>query len=47
MCFLAKCQNCKKYTWRGCGNHIQSVKQQAEREGKPWCECTPEQRRPG
>ncbi|CAG8532719.1 2096_t:CDS:2 [Funneliformis mosseae] len=25
MCFQVTCQTCQKYTWQGCGKHIDSV----------------------
>ena len=25
MCVKVICQKCNKWTWKGCGNHVQSV----------------------
>lgn len=37
MCFKVNCDKCKKYTWAGCGRHIESVK--AGVPAGQWCEC--------
>ena len=37
MCWKTICDKCKKYTWAGCGNHIESVKASVSKE--QWCGC--------
>ena len=39
MCRPAKCKNCGKTTWAGCGNHIDSVMKNVAKEDQ--CKCTP------
>jgi hypothetical protein len=44
MCFKAKCLNCGKWTWKGCGKHIDSVMTQIPAAEQ--CHCSPEARKP-
>ena len=45
MCGKAKCSNCNKTTWVGCGGHIASVKASVKPED--WCVCPADKRKPG
>ncbi|KAH9970564.1 hypothetical protein BGW80DRAFT_1175986 [Lactifluus volemus] len=36
-CFAVKCDNCGKTTWKGCGNHVESVMSGIKEENR--CEC--------
>lgn len=36
MCSPTPCQECGKVTWKGCGEHVDSVRAQVE--AKDWCE---------
>jgi hypothetical protein len=36
MCWKVVCSNCKKYTWDGCGKHIESVKKIVPPD--QWCD---------
>lgn len=45
MCLPANCDNCNKVTWKGCGRHIEAVKEQFEPSN--WCTCSEDDRRPG
>jgi hypothetical protein len=53
MCSKATCATCKKYTWVGCGMHIDSVKQQVKASlpvgakfEDNWCACPADKRNP-
>ncbi|GMN29798.1 hypothetical protein TIFTF001_002573 [Ficus carica] len=37
MCFKIECQKCKKFTWGGCGKHLDTLYKSIE-TGKH-CEC--------
>ncbi|NYF98199.1 hypothetical protein [Janibacter cremeus] len=37
MCQPARCANCGKTTWTGCGEHVADVKAQVRAED--WCTC--------
>jgi len=43
MCSRANCRRCGKVTWRGCGQHVDSV--MAGVAAKDRCKCEPEPRR--
>lgn len=36
MCSAVKCQTCGKTTWKGCGEHIDSVKREVP--AAEWCD---------
>ena len=38
MCSPAKCRNCSKTTWSGCGQHVQQVMSGVPKDQR--CRCT-------
>jgi hypothetical protein len=42
MCWKVVCQKCKKYTWDGCGKHIEQVRNSVPKD--QWCECKREEK---
>lgn len=37
MCYVITCQKCNKLSWRGCGNHLESIKKQIPINNR--CNC--------
>ena len=37
MCSEIKCQKCQKSTWRGCGQHLESVFKTIPYDKRCWC----------
>lgn len=42
MCSPAKCPNCSKTTWTGCGDHVEQVMSMVPDDQQ--CRCTAEER---
>ncbi|KAK0655615.1 hypothetical protein B0T16DRAFT_451264 [Cercophora newfieldiana] len=39
MCLKSQCDQCRRTTWTGCGNHVPKVMDNVPRE--EWCTCEP------
>ncbi|EIM91582.1 uncharacterized protein STEHIDRAFT_144802 [Stereum hirsutum FP-91666 SS1] len=37
-CYAVKCDSCGKTTWKGCGQHVESVMKDVAEEDK--CKCS-------
>ncbi|KAF8904209.1 hypothetical protein CPB85DRAFT_1318193 [Mucidula mucida] len=38
MCYAVKCEKCQKTTWKGCGQHVESVMKDVKDEDQCKCE---------